>query len=809
MTALGQTLTLGLTLPLLGGAGAAIKFASDAAESASKFDVVFGGAAADVGRAIVEMRKTIPATTADLKGMTSEIQDLLVPMGLAPGAAKDMTLQVVQLAADLASFNNIPMAEALERIRSGLVGQNEPLLKFGVAINAAAVQDEAFRLGLIKTTKEALTPAERAQATFALIVQNTTAAQGDAARTAEGTANQFKFLKSETIEAATAFGVLLLPAVTSVISTVTKAVTAFGEMQTGTKVVILVVGGLVAAIGPLLLVAGSAASAFVALSSAAGILGVSIGALVAPFALGVVAFGSIVAAGVAVANNWAVIRFEVKNLIDVIAAQFARLKPIFDLVGAGTDKVVGFFSKMFDVLVGHSIVPELMDKIGGQFDRLDPIMVSPAQTAADRVNAAFKSIANPEALRALDFDVSMDASQLYAAVIVGGEQLNARWVELANKTSVATAATDAFTVNIEGALNEASALAEQHRLAEQAAANMRHQQEILAQIVGTKEIPTRNVNIAAMAAQTSSTHAITAAMATAGTATQKFSTDTQVSSSFFARALESAGGLVSSTGSVLGSSLSKLGGGALDLLAKFSPMGLATETLQRVFKELEPAIKAVEPIVVILAKALAAGLMPILQALFPVIKLIAIAFTFAGEIVYRVAQGFLLVVGNVVRAIGKLIDALPFVSGKGIIEAGENLLNTADSMGDAARAMHDARDALSELTWPAEAQSAAAEQLAGTNAITDAVSVNAEQTEAAVLAIREGAGILTSLRDITRAGFDRLDALLEEIAGKEWSPTIQLSFAGGPSGGGVITSGGAGGGGFALDDALSGNINVA
>ena len=54
--------------------------------------------------------------------MHSGIQDLLVPLGLAPTEAERMTASVVRLAGDLGSFNNVPVAEALADIRSGLVG---------------------------------------------------------------------------------------------------------------------------------------------------------------------------------------------------------------------------------------------------------------------------------------------------------------------------------------------------------------------------------------------------------------------------------------------------------------------------------------------------------------------------------------------------------------------------------------------------------------------------------------------------------------------------------------------------------------
>ncbi|WP_309387528.1 hypothetical protein [Cerasicoccus frondis] len=206
--------SLGPAIGLAGLAGATkemVSLAVSAEETASKFNVVFGPAAERMNARIQQMRKSIPATTAELRGMTAEIQDLLVPLGIAPEKAFELTEGVTTLAGDLASFNNMPIAEALERIRSGLVGQYEPLLKFGVALNAGTVKARAFEMSIGDGRRE-LTAAERAMVSYKLILEGTSAAHGDAARTANSAANRQKFLKAEIEETATSIGKDLVPA---------------------------------------------------------------------------------------------------------------------------------------------------------------------------------------------------------------------------------------------------------------------------------------------------------------------------------------------------------------------------------------------------------------------------------------------------------------------------------------------------------------------------------------------------------------------------------------------------------------------
>lgn len=74
----------------------AVKVASDAAEAASRFDAVFGGGGGEMNAWIKDMQSSIPATRAELQGMTSNIQDLLVPLGVAPTAASEMTQSLLR-----------------------------------------------------------------------------------------------------------------------------------------------------------------------------------------------------------------------------------------------------------------------------------------------------------------------------------------------------------------------------------------------------------------------------------------------------------------------------------------------------------------------------------------------------------------------------------------------------------------------------------------------------------------------------------------------------------------------------------------
>ena len=256
MRRVGAGLTVGLTAPIVGVAAAAFKMAADSAEAAAKLEAVFGPATAEVNAKIAELRDTVPATTDELQKMYAGVQDLLVPLGQTPDAAAKMTDEVVRLSADLASFNNIPVEEALRKIQSGLVGQYEPLLQFGVALNKSTVEAKALELGLI-AEGEALDANARAQASFQLILENTSAAHGDAARTAGSSANQLKFLGSEVRELAGFIGAQLLPVITPVIEMLVDWARKIQTLDPRIVRFGIVIAGAAAALGPLLVALGS------------------------------------------------------------------------------------------------------------------------------------------------------------------------------------------------------------------------------------------------------------------------------------------------------------------------------------------------------------------------------------------------------------------------------------------------------------------------------------------------------------------------------------------------------------------------
>lgn len=194
-----------------------IMAASSMAESVSKVNVVFGENAASVMEFGEKSAKALGIGSQKALEAAGTYGNLFQALGVGRPAATEMSTSLVQLAADLASFNNTSIDDALNALRSGLSGETEPLKRFGVALNEVTLKNKAMAMGFGEI-KGVMDPAIKAQVTYALVMEQTSLAQGDYARTADGTANTMKSLAAEFENAKVAIGEILMPAFKAILA---------------------------------------------------------------------------------------------------------------------------------------------------------------------------------------------------------------------------------------------------------------------------------------------------------------------------------------------------------------------------------------------------------------------------------------------------------------------------------------------------------------------------------------------------------------------------------------------------------------
>lgn len=186
-----------------------VKAASNLEETQAKFNTVFRGVTEEAEKSAQVLQDSFLLSETAAKANLAAIQDTLVPMGLMRDAAQEISFEVVKLAADLGSFNNLPTEQVMRDIQSALVGNFETMKKYGVVLKATDIQNKILNDGIATQASE-ITNAQRVTAAYQLILEGTEDAQGDVARTSESFANQVKDLQSAFEDLSATLGRFLL-----------------------------------------------------------------------------------------------------------------------------------------------------------------------------------------------------------------------------------------------------------------------------------------------------------------------------------------------------------------------------------------------------------------------------------------------------------------------------------------------------------------------------------------------------------------------------------------------------------------------
>jgi len=252
---IGKNLSVGLTLPIAAAGGAAIKLASDFEESLNKVDVSFKKSS----KSVKEFSKTTLTQFGIAQGtaldMAAMFGDMGTSMGLTTQQAAKMSTSMVGLAGDLASFKNIQIEEATTALAAVFTGETESLKRLGIVMTEANLKQFALTQGIKKNIKE-MTQAEKTTLRYQYVINSTGNAQGDFARTQGGAANQMRIFTESLKEIGANLGQILLPAFTKMVTKVNGLLKAFMGLDEGTKKTILIITGIVAAVGPFLMALG-------------------------------------------------------------------------------------------------------------------------------------------------------------------------------------------------------------------------------------------------------------------------------------------------------------------------------------------------------------------------------------------------------------------------------------------------------------------------------------------------------------------------------------------------------------------------
>jgi hypothetical protein len=451
MTNLGQNLTRTVTPAMIGlgvGIYKAVQAASTLSESISKTNAVFKENAIVVQKWAKTTSAAFGVSEQAALEAAGTYGNLFQAFGLSNTSATKMSMTLVELAADMASFNNVPIADALQALRSGLAGETEPLKRFGVALNEARLKEEAMRLGLITTTSGTLPIAIKAQAAYALILKDTALQQGDVARTSGGLANQQKFLGAQVQDLTAQFGMVFVPIMLEVVAVIRDQImpriAGFIEalqklspeaVKTGVKI-----GLLITIIGPLLIALGAVIRTVLLLSQVFLILQKSILRIPLAIALLVGLFAVQNDAQYKLAketgDSWTMITKIIIAGVRAILFAIDRVIDGFKFIGFTLDYASARVDNFFDTLVGRGRSMMSFEQMmeGFQFSNLagglDSLVVG-LKDFNDEIKTAGKDAANMAAEAA---KLQMEVDGLTAGLT---EETNPAMEKLADKASKA------------------------------------------------------------------------------------------------------------------------------------------------------------------------------------------------------------------------------------------------------------------------------------------------------------------------------------------------------------------------------------
>jgi hypothetical protein len=210
---------VGLAFAAMGAAatGMAIKFtkdaigaASDMEETISKIGVVFGNSAREIEKFAATAAKDIGQSKQQALDAAATFAIFGKSAGLSGQALVNFSTDFVKLASDLASFNNTTPEDAIMAIGAALRGEAEPLRRYGVLLDDATLKAAAMEMG-IYSGSGALTAQQKVLAAQKVILEQTSLAQGDFARTSDGLANSQRQIEAAVKDAQAQLGQALLP----------------------------------------------------------------------------------------------------------------------------------------------------------------------------------------------------------------------------------------------------------------------------------------------------------------------------------------------------------------------------------------------------------------------------------------------------------------------------------------------------------------------------------------------------------------------------------------------------------------------
>lgn len=188
----------------------AIQLASDLVEVQNVVDVTFGKDAEVINAWSKTALQSFGLSELQAKQFSSTLGAMMKSSGLAGKEITKMSMDLAGLAGDVASFYNLDIEEAFNKIRAGLSGETEPLKMLGIDMSVTNLQT---KFGLDAQQWKYMTAAQKTMYRYKYLIQASTDSHGDFVRTMDDSlANQQRVLKTSIEQMLATLGTVFMPA---------------------------------------------------------------------------------------------------------------------------------------------------------------------------------------------------------------------------------------------------------------------------------------------------------------------------------------------------------------------------------------------------------------------------------------------------------------------------------------------------------------------------------------------------------------------------------------------------------------------
>lgn len=215
----GLTTALGVGLSLAGLVKVgkqAIDLASDLQEVQNVVDTAFKSMSYKMEEFAKTSIEQFGLSKLAAKQMGSTFMAMASNMVPSMEKASDMAISLTGRAADMASFYNKTASETATALNSIFTGETETLKQYGVVMTEANLQQYAYQQGIKKTLSD-MSQAEKVQLRYNYVMEQTSLAAGDFAKTSDSWANQTRILSEQFKELLSILGSGLIQVLTPVV----------------------------------------------------------------------------------------------------------------------------------------------------------------------------------------------------------------------------------------------------------------------------------------------------------------------------------------------------------------------------------------------------------------------------------------------------------------------------------------------------------------------------------------------------------------------------------------------------------------